>query len=366
MKTILVKLACTLAVASLVACTGDAGPAGSPGADGQNGMDGHDGADGQNGMDGNDGANGQDGQDGMNGAAAPVDVIAVPSIGPESITAASDGTLYVSSVGDGSITTISPDRMTVKNFIPAEAAQPMGKTGMFVDETNDKFWACAVGTDFATASELRRYKLSDGSLEKTYAMAAGHEAGFCNDIAFDASGNLYITDSFIGVQRLPAGGDTLEDWLTDPLLEPAMQGDFAVDGIAIDGSDMYLNNLEQGTLLRVAIAGDGSAGTPVVIGNVTLSGSDGMRLFAPHTLIIAEGGGAFGGTDALTKVVVDTGNDTGVRTILSNRLDRPAAVVVSEGDAWVTEGQIGRVFGIDADGKPPSVPFLVKRVELFQ
>jgi sugar lactone lactonase YvrE len=324
------------------------------------------GAPGQDGADGQDGAPGQDGarQDGADGQDAPVDVFAVPSYGPESITAASDDTLYVTSIGDGSVVKVSPDRLTITTFLPAETAQPMGKTGMLIDEANDAFWTCAVGTDFATASELRQYRLSDGTLQQTLPMATSHAYGFCNDLALDASGNLYVTDSFVGIQRLPAGGSALEDWSTDPVFQPLYPGDFAIDGIAVDGDDVYVNNLEQGTLIRVPIDAYGAAGAPVVIAGVTMSAPDGMRLLAPATLIVTEGGG-FGGSDAVTKVVVDPGTDTGVRTVLSTRIDRPSAVVVSQGDAWVTEGQIARVFGLDVDGSPPQLPFLVRRVELF-
>src|SRR5205814_2278179 len=110
---------------------------------------------------------------------------------------------------------ISADRQTLTTFIGAEQAQPAGKTGMFVDEANGDFWVCTIATDFSVPSELRRYDLGDGSLQQTIALTNG---GICNDIATDDDGNLYITDSFVGVQRLPAGSSTLEAWSTDALL----------------------------------------------------------------------------------------------------------------------------------------------------
>jgi len=321
----------TAVLLTLVGCAGEVGPPGEPGSDG----------------------------------AAP-ECFAVPAFGPESLYAGTDGTLYVSSVTEGSIFTISPDRKTISALVGPESAQPLGKNGVFVDETAGDLWTCSIGTDFVTPSELRRYDLADGSLLDTFPMAPGHESGFCNDLANDAAGNLYITDSFIGIQRLPAGGDALEHWSTDPLYAPPAEGAFAIDGIVIDGDNVYVNNLSTGALIRVPIEAGGAAGTPVQIAGVTLSAPDGMRLLGPNTILVAEAGAAFGGADALSKVVVAPAADTGTRVVLSNRLDRPSAVAITQGDAWVAEGQIARVFGIDADGQLPFVPFQICRVELFQ
>ena len=61
--------------------------------------------------------------------------------------------------------------------------------------------------------------------------------------------------------------------------------------------------------------------------------------------------------------MVDPANDTGTIETLSNRLDRPSAVDVSQGAAWVTEGQIFRAFGLD--NTPVNIPFQVVRTILF-
>jgi hypothetical protein len=47
-------------------------------------------------------------------------------------------------------------------------------------------------------------------------------------------------------------------------------------------------------------------------------------------------------------------------TPLASGLDMPSSVIVARGSAWVSEGQLGRLF----TGMPPAGPFLVKRVGL--
>jgi len=318
--------------AALAACTGSQGaegPAGPPGAAGSAG-------------------------------AATVDQVVLPGSAffPESIVAASDGSLFVTSLKDGAVAKIAPDHQTVTTFLPTQATQPIGRAGMLLDEPHDRFWVCQFSNDFSKPSTLDRYNLATGAFEESHALA--DPAAACNDIASDAAGNLYVTDSFLGIERLPASAaatDPLHLWATGAAYQPATVGAFAVNGIAIDGANVYTDNLDRGILARTPISPDGSAGTAVEIAGVTLTACDGMRWAAPNTLLVAEGEGA------LSKIVIDPAHDTGVRDVVSNRIDRPSAVAVTDGAAWVTEGQIRRMFGLDPT--PTSVPFLVQRVELF-
>jgi sugar lactone lactonase YvrE len=187
--------------------------------------------------------------------------------------------------------------------------------------------------------------------------------GVCNDLAMDAKGNLYVTDSFFGIERLPAGGAALEVWKNDPLFT-AGQGQFAVDGLVIDGSDLYANNLTTGALVRVPIAADGTAQAPVAItiksttgAAVTLAAPDGMRLRSAHTLLVAESG-----ADAIGEVKIDPATNTAVRETFASRIDRPSSLALSGGAAWVAEGQIARLFGLEATAV--NYPFYVSRIPL--
>ncbi len=344
---------------SLTACAGPTGPAGADGADGADGTNGVDGTDGTDGTDGVDGTDGTDGTNGTDGRDAPVDVVVLPGFfAPESINAGADGTLYVASVATGALVTISADGYTLEEALPAETApapnntQVIGKLGVFVDDANSDLWLCTINaTTFA--STLRRYDLATFAQEAEFPVLAG----VCNDIATDSAGNVYITDSFTGIERLPVGGTALELWATDASFT-ADPGAFAIDGIVIDGDDIYVNNLTSGALIRVAIQENGSAGTPVTISGVTLTSPDGMRLRAPGRILVAEAA-----ADTLSEIAINSADNTGVRSVLSNRLDRPSAVAISGGAAWVAEGQIGRVFQLD--NTPLNLPFQVVRLPLF-
>lgn len=279
---------------------------------------------------------------------------------PESVQASSDGTLYVTSAITGEIAKVSPDRTKVTTFVAPESAQPMGKTGVLVDERGHHLWACAIATDFSVASQLREYDLATGGLVATYTL----RGGVCNDMAMDAGGNLYITDSFVGIERLRAGATEIDEewWAKDPLLQPNNQSDFANDGIALDGENLYVNNLEKGTLVRIPFTDSGEAGTPVEIktasgASLGLIAPDGMRLVAANTIVTTESA-----ADTVSKLVIDPAHDTATREVLSDKIDRPSAIAKVGGDLWIAEGQIFRAFGLDST--PIQTPFELVRTSL--
>lgn len=331
------------------ACAGDKGATGPQGPQGPAG---------------DPGMQGSQGPTGPQGPPGPEDLVQLPGSAfyPESINATADGTLYVSSAITGEIVKVSPDRSTVTTFVAGDTTQPMGKTGVFIDETGGHLWACAIATDFSVATELREYSLATGTMLNSYPLNTG---GVCNDMVMDAAGNMYITDSFVGIERLAAGGTAIDAtwWSEDPLLQPTTTGDFANDGIVLDGTDLFVNNLEQGTIIRIPIMGNGSAGTAVEItaaagGPLGLITPDGMRGIAAGEIITTEAQ-----ADRISKVTINTTDNTATVETISNRLDRPSALVKIGSELWVTEGQIFRAFGLD--DTPTNIPFQVVRTILF-
>ena len=57
---------------------------------------------------------------------------------------------------------------------------------------------------------------------------------------------------------------------------------------------------------------------------------------------------------------VDIAGTLGTVSPIATDLDMPTAVTVSRGFAWVSEGQLGRLFS----GQSPNLPFSVRRVGL--
>ncbi len=55
---------------------------------------------------------------------------------------------------------------------------------------------------------------------------------------------------------------------------------------------------------------------------------------------------------------------TATATPLATDLDQPTGVAVARGSAWVTEGQLGRLFAMPS--QPPNLPFSIRRVDLHR
>jgi sugar lactone lactonase YvrE len=144
------------------------------------------------------------------------------------------------------------------------------------------------------ASFVWRVSPVSGSVEQ---VAALDPAGFPNDLAFDGAGNIYVTDSFLGsIWRIDAGGQVSE-WVSDPLLlgnpdAPALGAQaFGADGIAFDRerTNVYVSNLDFGTILRIPFEAGGRAAGPVELfaEDPLLIGADGIAFDREGTLYVA-------------------------------------------------------------------------------
>lgn len=84
--------------------------------------------------------------------------------------------------------------------------------------------------------------------------------GLPNGLALDArTGTLFITDSVLGtIWSVPAAGGTPTAWSTAP--ELASTGFLGANGLKIHNGAVWATNLDKGTVLRLPILPDGSAG----------------------------------------------------------------------------------------------------------
>lgn len=274
------------------------------------------------------------------------DLLALPGQAyfPESLNAGADGTLYVGSLATGQVVAFDDGATSPRTVIAAGANGVTGVTGVLA--TDDALWLCSVDTTFQRPTEVKSFTLA-GAPVASYPLAQNF---FCNDLAFDKQGNLYATDSFSGtVQRLRAGGAAFETYVQDARLAPATQGAFGLDGIVVADDAIYVNKLDSSQLFRI---GEDKAVTEIAV-TPPLAGPDGMRALDAHTLLVIDGG-----ANRLSKVEIQ--GNTATSTPLSSDLDQPTAVAVSRGSAWVSEGQLGRLF----TGQTPNLPFGVTRVAL--
>lgn len=268
---------------------------------------------------------------------------------PESLFADADDTLYVGSLVTGQVIAFA-DGETEGTVVVGASSGVTGVAGVTIRE--GELWLCSIDTSFQRATEVKSFAL-DGTPRTTHALGDGR---FCNDLAFDDAGALYITDSFSGtVLRLDPDAAAPEPWVEDPVLAPAAPGGFGLDGLAVVGGAVYVNTFDTGHLYRIAITTDGAAG-PVEPITVTppLTAPDGMRALDDRTLLIAEG------TGRLTRVTID--GTTATATPLATDLDQPTGVALARGSAWVTEGQLARLFAMPPS--PPNLPFTIRRIDL--
>ncbi len=120
---------------------------------------------------------------------------------PESITSTRDGTLYVGRLGDGGIVRVKPRTRESTIFVQPGASGSRSILGVFADEASNTLWACsndlsalgapATGSD--TGSALKAFDLKTGNGKRSVSLPGSH--AFCNDIAVDAQGSVYVTDS---------------------------------------------------------------------------------------------------------------------------------------------------------------------------
>lgn len=272
---------------------------------------------------------------------------------PESLSIAKDGTLYVGSLATAQVVKFTPQSTTAEVFIAPGAVRSVA--GVLVDDSADLLYLC--DNDLSPTNPglpvVRSFKLEDGAPAATYTFPAG---GFCNDLAFDGQKNLFVADSTGKVLRLAKGSSTLSVWSSAAQLAPSSPQGYGADGIVWDGqSNLYVNTFSDGRLLRIPINADGSAGkaTPITV-SPALNSPDGMRLQDDGSLLLVEGAGR------LTRV--DVSGATATATVLQDGLDAPTSVVKFGQEAWISEGQLGHLFGFVAG--PPKTPFVVKRVTL--
>jgi sugar lactone lactonase YvrE len=193
-------------------------------------------------------------------------VCAVPSVidlpgeraFPESITAASDGTLYVGSLGAGGIYRVKPHTYKPEPWIKPGSFGSRSILGVLVDEKSNTLWACSndlselgvavPGSD--TKATLKNFDLKTGAGKLSAELPGDHT--FCNDMAIGQDGSIYVTNTAAPqILRLPPGGGQLEVWITDPLLGvPA--GAVGLDGIAFgaDGN-LYVDTYTPGEVFRI-------------------------------------------------------------------------------------------------------------------
>jgi len=161
-----------------------------------------------------------------------------------------------------------------------------------------------------------------------------------NAMVFDASGNLYVSDSFQGaIYRIddaqncaPCSASTV---VQSPLLATAGFPPFGANGLALsaDGATLFVANTGDDRILKVALA---TAIVEVVTESV--NGADGIAFDRHGTLwVAANQADEIVGMNAAGRVVAKLGSFEGIRRDGSpDGLLFPASVVILGNDLYVT------------------------------
>ncbi|HMA31940.1 MAG TPA: SMP-30/gluconolactonase/LRE family protein, partial [Casimicrobiaceae bacterium] len=112
-----------------------------------------------------------------------------------------------------------------------------------------------------------------------------------NALAFDAEGNVYISDSFQAtIWRAPPGGGVPVAWVNDPLLGTQGVPPFGANGLAFNraASALFVANTGNDTIVRVPLPDGpaGTPGTPEVFVN-SINGADGLVIDDADNLWVA-------------------------------------------------------------------------------
>src|SRR4029077_10351313 len=236
----------------------------------------------------------------MPAATQSVESIPVPGTKafPESITATSDGALFVGRLGDGGIVRVEPRTAETTVFVQPGAAGSRSILGVFADEASSTLWACsndlsalggpATGSD--TGSALKGFDLKTGVGKRSISLPGSH--AFCNDITVDSKSSVYVTDSAnTTVLRFSPGARSFEAFASSEEFLPPRGGGAGLDGIAF-GSDgnLYVTMYGAGELLRIDIE-RGTAGRVTKLRGPPLVFPDALRPFGEKSFLLVEGAG---------------------------------------------------------------------------
>ena len=290
------------------------------------------------------------------------DVISLPdaAFAPEGISADADGALYVGSITQGRLVRMNAATGAVRDFVAAGANRMVSVIG--VHASGDLVYACSSdpGVGVLTGSAppaLVAFDRRTGASAGRYELPAG--GTFCNDIAELPDGTILATDSFTPrIYSLKPGADALEVWLED---QQFVGEGFNLNGIAYADNHVFVLRFNTGTMHRIAVLADGSAGA---VSEVALprpvAGADGLNALGGGRFLIVEGGGLKAG-DRGALLGVTLSGDAATLDMIAPDLNIPTTAVVVDGVAYVVEGQLDHLFDENAG---PADPYRILAIAL--
>lgn len=196
------------------------------------------------------------------------------------------GTAYVGLV-TGPVFTVDPDDGTAQ-IIGGLMGLPQDNTAIMTGLIAGKQGELYVALDVFAPDDFVSgvYKIPKGGGEGKL-FASDPAMIFPNGFAFDAEGDLLVTDSFAGAVHYVAVADgKVTPWVMDALLAPNpdtcktdAQFHLGANGIAFDGDRVLVTNSDQASIIEIPVDAMGKAGAPALFMGPEcdgLSGADGL------------------------------------------------------------------------------------------
>lgn len=286
---------------------------------------------------------------------------------PESLAVSELGVFYVGSWRQGAVARIKPGATQPEILVPPGSNGLANGQGMLVDSAHGLLWVCSGSMGFTTVpttpSALKSYDLESGAPRASYVLP---EAGYCNDLAQDHRGTLYVTDSLHPrILRLEAGTRQLVVWKESPAFGTGDR--YFLNGIAIDERQrLYVSTvMTKPYLLRVQIDAQGKPGEVIRVATPrALKNADAIRALSGDRLLIFESNafghdGPYGGAVSLARVSDD--RVTKLSTVVAG-LNDPSSGLVYRGRIYFIESKYGLLLAHPHDDAaiPRNVPFDVQ------
>jgi sugar lactone lactonase YvrE len=200
------------------------------------------------------------------------------------------------------------------------------------------------------------YKIPAGGGTTTTPFATDPAFAFPNGAAFDAKGNLLVTDSAAGRVFSVTPQGVVSTWKQDAELAGSttcnapLPFPIGANGIALTPTAAFVSNTANGSIVKIAIDGTGNAGAvSIVVKDCKWVGFDGIALDSDGTLLAA-----INGAPGKLARVDTSGNVTVLAS--ASPLDGPASVAFADGwnggrYALITNSAF---FGPSEDGGTPA------------
>ena len=166
------------------------------------------------------------------------------------------------------------------------------------------------------------------------------DSGFGNDMALDANGGVYLTDSARPcIHYLAPGARQFQVWVEDERFDSKPIG---LAGIARTTNGVLIVNLfSDGKLFKLTPQPKGQPKVEAIPLKRSIENSDGMQFAPDGSLIVVEGAIASGNGRLLRiKNILTSEPEPKFIEVLAENLESPVNLTVAGREIWVTESRI--------------------------